>query len=240
MIEFRPINDVDPALAHSPLVRATEKTFAYIAEHDSIGLTPSMAFKRNFVHWAAAEFEWPQHTADDLFKLNKVLNEADFLPLLVLHDLLIHLRIGRHYRGAFRLTRAGEELVGKPGKIFGILTPFFLFEVNHSSYARFNDEPLGNWDIFLNVLNVEAEDGLSAEEFAQLLYGKESGDAMRIMTVRSILYSHVLRPLCWAGLLSEHRSGRGFLATRTFIKTPLWKTALRLTTDSTVTRAVRH
>ena len=115
-----------PALAHSPLVRATEKTLAYIAENGSIGLTPSKAFKRNFVHWAATEFVWPDYTVEDLFKLNKVLNESDFPPLLVLHDLLIHLRIGRHYRGAFRLTKAGEELTNKPGKIFGILVPFFL------------------------------------------------------------------------------------------------------------------
>ena len=92
MIEFQILEHDAPALAHSPLVRATEKTLAYIAENGSIGLTPSKAFKRNFVHWAAAEFDWPDYTGEDLFKLNRVLNESDFPPLLVLHDLLIHLR----------------------------------------------------------------------------------------------------------------------------------------------------
>ena len=40
-----------------------------------------------FVHWAAAEFDWPGHTEADLFAVNKVLNEPDFAPLMVLHDL---------------------------------------------------------------------------------------------------------------------------------------------------------
>jgi hypothetical protein len=43
MIEFLTVND-DPALAHSPTVRAIGKTFTYIAENGPIGLTPSMAF----------------------------------------------------------------------------------------------------------------------------------------------------------------------------------------------------
>jgi hypothetical protein len=40
MIEFLEISDEDPALFHSPMVRAIEKTFAYIADQGSIGLTP--------------------------------------------------------------------------------------------------------------------------------------------------------------------------------------------------------
>jgi hypothetical protein len=57
MIEFRQIDDNDPALTHSPMARALEKTLACIAENGGIGLTPSKAFKRVFVHWAAREFE---------------------------------------------------------------------------------------------------------------------------------------------------------------------------------------
>jgi hypothetical protein len=239
MIEFQVLEDDAPAIAHSPLVRATEKTLAYIAENGSIGLTPSKAFKRNFVHWAAAEFDWPDYTAEDLFKFKKVLNESDFPPLLVLHDLLIHLRIGRHYHGAFRLTKASKELIDKPGKIFGILTPFFLFEVNHAYYGRFEDQLLGNWEIFLNLLNLEAEDGLSAAEYAQLLYGDEP-DFMSAGDAIVALYLQVLRPLCWCGLLNEHGDRGGRIADRTFAKTPLWKVALRLDTDEMVTSATRH
>ena len=81
MIAFREIDDADPSLAFSPLVRGIAKTSAWIGEHGGIPLTPSKAFKRIFVHWAAAEFDWPGHTEADLFAVNKVLNEPDFAPL---------------------------------------------------------------------------------------------------------------------------------------------------------------
>src|SRR5690606_31097665 len=146
MISFREVDDANPALAHSPMVRALEKTFAYIGEHGGIPLTPSKAFKRAFVHWAAAEFEWPEYSETDLFSINKVLNETDFGPLMELHDLMIALKIGRHYKGRFALTRAGQSLTGRPGRLFGIITPFYLFEVDHLRFSRRQERPLGNWD----------------------------------------------------------------------------------------------
>jgi hypothetical protein len=62
-----------------------------------------------------------------------VLNEPDFAPLMVLHDLMIAMKLGRHYKGEFRLTKAGQALVGHPGRIFGTVVPFFLFRINHAA-----------------------------------------------------------------------------------------------------------
>ena len=241
MIEFRQIEDGNPALAHSPMVRALERTFAYIAENGGIGLTPSKAFKRVFVHWAAREFDWPGYTEEDLFAINKVLNEIDFGPLMDLHDMMIALKIGRHYKGQFKLTKAGQGLVGHPGRVFGIVTPFYLFEVNHARFSRFDDESvLGNWDVFLNVLNVETEDGATGADLRRVLFG-EPDLAGGFDDVLSSLYIQVLRPLCWTGLLEENRA-KGLLRTResTFTKTPLWRAALKLETDSMVRQATRH
>ncbi len=157
MIVFRDIDDQEPSLRVSPLVRATERTFSYIAEHGGIGLTPSKAFKRHFVHWAAANFDWPGYTSDELFSVSKVLNEIDFAPLMYLHEMMVALKIGRHFKGSFNLTTDGQSLIGHPGKIFGIMAPFFLFRVNHEFLSRKPTQLAGNWDVFLNVLNVEAE-----------------------------------------------------------------------------------
>lgn len=172
MIAFREVDDADPALGHSPLVRGIEKTFAWIGAHGSIPLTPSKAFKRVFVHWAAAEFAWPGHTEADLFAVNKVLNEPDFAPLMVLHDLMIAMKLGRHYKSEFRLTKAGQALAGHPGRVFGRVVPFFLFRINHASMSRFEDAPiLGNWDVFLNVLNIETADGATGGHLRRVLFG---------------------------------------------------------------------
>jgi hypothetical protein len=85
MITFRNLADDDPALTHSPMIRGKEKTFDYVAGHGGIGVTPSKAFKRKFVEWAAAELDWPGYTEADLYAINKVLNEWDFPPLELLH-----------------------------------------------------------------------------------------------------------------------------------------------------------
>lgn len=243
MIGVRELDGADPALAHSPMVRGLEKTFAWMGEHGSIPLTPSKAFKRVFVHWAAAEFDWPGHTEADLFAVNKVLNEPDFMPLMVLHELMIALKLGRHYKGAFRLTKAGQALVGHPGRIFDTVVPAFLFRVDHAGFSRLNDDPLiGNWDVFLNVLNVEAEDGATGAHLRRVLYGEpETGPIPRYDEVMGALYIQVLRPLCWAGLLQQAHGTASFrFEEALFMKTPLWRAALRLDTDGAVQGATRH
>lgn len=239
MIAFREIDDADPVLARSPVVRGLEKTFAWIGEHGGIPLTPSKAFKRVFVHWAAAALDWPGYTEADLFAVNKVLNEWDFSPLMLLHDLMIEMKLGRHYKGEFRLNKGGHELVGRPGRIFGDVVPVFLFRVDHAGLSRFGDAPLpGDWNIFLNVLNVETEDGATGAELRRLFYGEpETGfDAMM-----SGLYTQVLRPLCWAGLLEKQEGpGRYRAEDALFVKTPLWNAGLILDTDAKVAPATRH
>ena len=72
----RPID----VLEQSPLVRGIHLTLNYAADHGEIGLTKSQAMHRKFVHWSADAFRWPDYTADDLFAINKVLNEQTCRP----------------------------------------------------------------------------------------------------------------------------------------------------------------
>ena len=240
MLGFRELDDNDPTLVHSPLLRAVEKTFSYLNEHGSIGLTPSTAFKRNFVHWAAAEFDWPGFTEKYLLRVNKVLNELDFMPVADVHAILLGLKIGRHYKGEFKLTKAGQTLVNQRGKLFGIITPAYLFNLDHSYHNRFDDAHFGNWDTFINVLNVEVEDGASGSEIRKAFYGERDPED-RFDRVFSGLYINVLRPLCWAGLLHEQHTENYFRAGESvFTKTPLWRNALRLDTDQYIKPATRH
>ena len=240
MIVFREIGDKEPALQFSPVVRAAQKTFSYIAEHGGIELTPTKSLRRHFVHWAASAFEWPGYTAEDLFKLNKVLNEIDFAPLLYLHEMMLALKIGRHYKGKFNLTKSGQSLAGRPGKTFGIIAPFFLFHVNHEHFSRKPVQLMGNRDVFLNVLNVEAERGITAAVLRKTLYGPHD-EASGYDGMVGGLYVQILRPLCWAGLLIEHKPSQTHsLSDRTFHKTPLWRLVLQLETDKQVQPATRH
>ena len=241
MIPFKPISDDNPALEHSPMLRAALLTFGYIEANGPIELTPSKALKRYFVEWAAEAFAWPYFQPDDLYAVNKVLNEHDFPPLVVLHDVMISTKLARHYRGTLQLTKLGRELSQKPGELWAFMAQHLLFRHDHSQYTRFDERPMGNWDIFLNVINVEVHEGASEGRLCSVLYGGEEESFRRhSYMVAFAFYAHVLRPLCWTGLLAEHRTGNGLNQRELFTKTPLWAAALRLDTDRHLTRSTRH
>lgn len=220
----------DPLLLTSPLIRGLLKTGEYIEVNGGVGLTKSGAFNRKFVHWAAAAFDWPGYSEKELLAINRVLNEWDFPPVGDIHDLLKGLKLARHYKGKFVLTKAGKELVADPGRLFSELLPNFLFRLDHGAHLRADHQILGNWDIFLNVINVEADHGTSRLALRKALYGDPDTPGSIHDAIASTLYITVLRPLCWAGLLAE-RSEDGARSNETFTKTELWRRTLRLDTD---------
>lgn len=231
MIEFRSLPDDHPDLAHSPLLRAALLTLRYAQAHGAIGLTKTMAFKRVFVHWAVENFAWPGQSAEDMFRYSKVINEYEFPPLEVLHQLLIALRLGRHFKGEFRLTKRGVELAAAPARLFAELIPFFVLQIDHASYARFEDRPFGKWDVWMNVINVEADHGSTERALFAALYGEDHDWDNAGWREMAAFSSCVLRPLEWAGLLAETREVRDGTHVHHAFKTPLWHRALKLDTD---------
>jgi len=231
MIGFRPLPDDHPDLAHSPMLRAALLTLQYAQEHGAIGLTKTNAFKRVFVHWAVEHFEWPGKSAEEMFRYNKVINEYEFSPLEVLHFLLISLRLGRHFKDEFRLTKRGAELARSPGRLFVELIPFYVFEIDHASYARFDGRPFGKWDVWMNVINVEADHGTTERDLFAAFYGEEQDWDTAGWREMAAFSSCVLRPLEWAGLLMETREERAGKNVHHVFKTPLWRSALKLDTD---------
>jgi len=228
---FQKLTDDNPILLGSPLVMGIAKTINFVHERGHIELTQSRAFKRSFVNWAAAEFNWPLYSQEELFELNKVLNESDFPPLAQIHALLMYLRLGKHFKGTFRLTKIGKDLVGRPGEIFARIAEPFILDGIHSHFISDPESVNTAWIIIANILNVEAETGVTLRRAAELFFPKTETTAAYDQCV-SNAYSGILRPLCWLGLLTEHstadlRKWDEII----FIKTPLWRTALRLETD---------
>ena len=239
MIEFRVLPNDNAVMAHSPLLRAAQLTLQYTQDHGSIPLTPSKAFKRVFVHWAAEHFDWPNMSYAELFSVNKVLNEYDFAPLELLHFLLIELKLARHYKGQFKITKCGAELLANPSQLLNTLVPFYIFNIDHSAYSCGGELALGTWDVWFNILNVEAENAATELELYEVFYGKLS-DAPMAWRATSAFYSCVLRPLCWAGLLLEHRTQGSKRSDAVYLKTALWPAWLQLDTDDIVVSAQRH
>ena len=144
--------------------------------------------------------------------------------------LLQEFKLARHFRGKFILTKAGKDLLAHPGRLFSELVPNYLFHLDHGAHLRAKEEMLGNWDIFLNVINVEANHGTSQSALRKALYGDPEPSAYGFDAIASTLYITVLRPLCWVGLLHEEEGDDGSFD-RQLIKTQLWRRVLRLETD---------
>ena len=101
-----------------------------------ITLTKSGAFYRKFVVWSAEEFQWPDWTPRDLYVVNRVLNEQDFVPLAVMHDLLRAARLIRHFKGRAVLTKSGTAIISNHGALQALLFDTY-FTTDFSSFERF-------------------------------------------------------------------------------------------------------
>jgi hypothetical protein len=241
MIDFRKLDDGNPALQLSPLLRATQLTMEYAQDNDGIGLTATKAFQRTFVHWAINHIDWPGYGPDEAFRVSKVINEYDFSPIQIVHYLLIQKKLARHYKGKFLLTQRGKGLLKSSGGLIAELMPFFILDVDHSSYARLHERPFGKWDVWLNVMNVELENGLAEKQIYGLFYGEGPGWGNADWREMAIFASYVLKPLEWAGLVSVHELvDDSDVRAKMYFKTPLWAALLRLETDEMVSAAVRH
>jgi hypothetical protein len=218
------------------MLRAALLTLRHAQEHPAIGLTQTKAFKRVFVHWAVENFAWPEKSAEEMFRYNKVINEYEFPPLEVLHRVLIALRLGRHFKGEFRLTKRGAELAQAPARLFAEIIPFFVLNIDHASYARFEERPFGKWDVWMNVINVEADQGTTERALFAAFYGKDHDWDNAGWREMAAFSSCVLRPLEWAGLLVQVREERDGKHIHHVFKTPLWRSALKLDTDCMLRR----
>lgn len=216
-------------------------TLQYAVEHGGIDLTQTKAFKRTFVHWAAAHVDWPGMGYEELFRYNKVLNEYEFPPLEMTHFLLTKLKLGRHYKGTFKATKRGAELAEKRGQLFDEVIPFFLLSIDHASYSRFQEAPIGNWDTWLNVINVEADHGANEKHLFRTFHGYDALWASGNWREAAAFSSCVLKPLEWAGFLDHVEiKGEDGGKERHYIKTDLWRPALSLETDMMLKPIQRH
>ncbi len=200
------------ALAGSRLCVAAMKTLTYIRDRGGIGLTKNGAFNRKFVTWAVDEFQWPRYTAEDLYAINKVLNEDDVPPLPYLHHLLLDARLIRHARDEARLTGAGRTHLGQPGLLQVTLFETFFTRFDFAAHERWPIE-IREADLlhFLGVVRHRLTDWVPYPEFAgwclpifalQPQRGTPEEDAMFYLETR------LIRPLKWLGLVEAKESRR--------------------------------
>ena len=231
-------NASEELLRHAPLFMAIQKTLQYIEVNGPIGLTPTKALKRYFVHWAAKEFDWPHLGYDELFCVRKTLHEFDFEPLEMVHYIICTAGFARHYKGALHLTKKGKKVLLDPQNLFTLTVPFYLFHIDHATWHWNREEPAGNWGAWLNVISIMLnQHGCATDMYLyEQFYGPFDPVTQR-SELRDFVFC-VLKPLTWVGLLAETREGARLAETHYYAKTPLWITALQLESDHMLTKPI--
>lgn len=91
-------------------------------------------------------------------------------PVGVIHDVLTIAKWGRHTKGLFKPSKSLLTLNESRGQFFVALLEHFLFRDNNDRFSRSDFTAPGNWDIFLNIINVEAQEGLAEAHLVKTLY----------------------------------------------------------------------
>lgn len=220
-------------LAGSPMCVNGMKVLTRAAEDGGIKLTKSGAFHRKFVTWAAEDFRWPDYEAEELDKLNKVLNEQDFPPLAVMHELLTGARLLRHYKGTARPTKAGKAIIGNHGALQAELFDTFFLALDHGAYERFPIE-YEDADLvhFLGVVKNRLGDWARMSDLAGWCLPIDLITTSRFSPETEAcyyLFNRLIRPLLWLGLVEEqpHDNWRMRIEDWCFRKTPLFERFIR-------------
>ena len=167
--EIKLHGNVDVA-ALSPLLRGMLLSVAYADGESGIGLTATGAINRKFVHWAAVHFLWPGFTAEDLYSMNKVLNESDMPPLWVVRDMTRHLNFLRRKKNVLLPTKRGREFLLDPNAFFDLIATDYLYSYVHDTEREEEVRArLRWWRMFLNLLNIKAREGCTPLQVVKIV-----------------------------------------------------------------------
>jgi len=233
-------------IAGSAVARNTLILLRQAIERNGLALTATGNLSRAVVAEMRELMAWPNYDQADAFRLHKVINEPDFLPLYVVRQLAEAATLVRSQRGKLMATPLGESMPNeeRQGSLLAIL---FHLAFWHADLGDFGRGLLGSWPqadagVVLWSLSVCANDWQPAEKLTRLCTIPEL--AMLSGTWDRTTYAmeaKILRPLLWFGLL-EHRkvSGSRFNERHFYRKTKLFDQLLTFDVQLDVSERARH
>lgn len=201
----------------------------YADDNKGIRLTKSGALCRKCVTWAAKEFRWPGHEPEELYRLNRVLNEQDFPPVAIMHDLLVAAKLMRHFKGKAVLTKLGRELLGDYGAVQIALFETWFTRFDFAYFERFGMSEIPGGDDyghFFGVIANRTAEWVSVADLTQWCIPVDMINQFHISPLDEAcwhLNSRLIRPLNWLGLLEvNHKDGLSPFSEQLIRKTKLF------------------
>jgi hypothetical protein len=204
-------NDLNAAeIAGSPVARNTFILLRHAIERGGLPLTTTGNLSRSVVAEMRKLIEWPGYDQANAFRLHKVINEPDFLPLHIVRLLAEAAKLVRIHRGKLVATPLGKSMLNdtRRGSLPAILFHLALWHVDLGYFGRglLGPWPQSDAGIVLWSLSVCANDWVFCERLTRLCTIPEpamfSGTWDR---THYAMEARILRPLLWFGLLDHRR-----------------------------------
>ena len=235
-VSIRIANDLNAdEVAGSALVRNTLILLRQAIERGGLPLTATGNLSRAVVAEMCKLIEWPEYDQADAFRLHKVINEPDFLPLHIVRLLAEAAKLVRTQRGKLVVMPLGKSMLSeaRQGSLPAILFHLAFWHVDLGYFGRglLGSWPQGDIGIVLWSLSVSAGDWQTSEKLTRLCTIPEPATLAGTWDRSAYtMEARILRPLLWFGLL-EHRSeniqGSRFGARHFYRKVPLFDRLLK-------------
>lgn len=211
-------------------------------------LTATGNLSRSVVAEMVDRFAWPDFDKAKAFRLNKVVNEPDFLPLLFLRQVAEAMRFLRKSKGHVRASPFGRAALDEANlpALQALLFDVTMWRINLSAFGRglHGRWPQGDVGVVLWSLSVAANDWQSPERLTRLcaipihsVLATEWDSSSMAMEAR------ILRTLHWFGLLDHKREaieGQRFGERHFYRKTRLFDRFLSFDVKTEASATMRH
>lgn len=200
----------------------------------SVGLGLKLTATGNLSREVVAEmrdlFTWPSFDKAKAFRLHKVVNEPDFLPLFFVRHIVEASRLLRQCKGHLRMTRAGRRMLEDPDRQALQATLFHVtlwgLDLGYLGRGLHKDWPQCDIGIVLWSLSVSANDWQTSHRLTRMCTVPTKGVLeSQWDSGTGAMEAKILRPLRWFGLLEyrqEDVPGSRFEKARFYRKSPLF------------------
>jgi hypothetical protein len=193
-------------------------------------------------------FTWPDFDKAKAFRFQKVINEADFLPLFFVRNLVQAAGLVRKHKAHVETSPAGRRMLERlqlrslQAMLFHVA--FWRLDLSYFGRGLLHGWPQRDAGIVLWSLSVAANDWQPRERLSRLCTVPVIGVLEQKWDIASYaLEAHILRPLLWFGLLEykENAADPGSVEGRHFYrKAPLFDRFLSCDVTLDRTDARRH
>ena len=193
-------------------------------------LTATGNLSRGTVAEMIEAFAWPGFDRAREFRLHKVINEPDFLPLFFVRHLAQAAKLLRKHKGHLRITPAGRRLLmdSNIGAVQAILfdMAFWHLELSYLGSGLHGNWPLYDAGLVLWCLSVAGSDWHTREHLTRVSTVPIIGVLDATWDTGSMaMEARVLWPLWWFGLLEYRQEavhGQPTESGHIYRKTPLF------------------